>query len=289
MARKSEHMTERQRQCQRIMRDKAAMKKRRALLQKCSWVGGIVLVLGASGGSFWAFKSGAAQRFADTTIDGAYGLTARAGFVLQDIYLEGRERTAMHDIEQALAIEKGAPILRLSLTEARARLEKIDSVKMAAVERALPGTLYVRIVEREPVALWQYQGQLALVDDNGAVMRDVDRSRYPKLPLIVGEGAPKHVEELMRILAAEPVLAAKFASAIRVGERRWNIRLQNGVEVRLPETDAVQAWKKLAELDERQQLLARDVKVIDLRLQGRLFITTTPEESPVKATGAKET
>jgi len=293
MARKSEKMTPRQRQSQQIMREKTAKKKRKEIMRKVYIIGGSTLSVVLLAGGAWAWKSGAAVRTAQGVSDWGYGLTAHAGYTVQALYLEGRNRTAMEDIDKALAIKKGDPILRLSIDDMRERLEKIESVKTAAVERSLPGALYVRIVEREPVALWQNNGKLALVDDNGVVMKDLDIAPYKQLPLIVGADAPQHIKELMTILATAPDLAKHMASAIRVSDRRWNIRLsihsEGDVEVRLPEANPADAWKRVAELETHQQLLDRDVKVIDLRLEGKMFIKLAPEELQGKAVGARET
>ena len=287
--RKDDGLTARQRQSQQIMRQKAAMKKRQAFMRKLRiglLVAGVVVALA---GSAWGWKVGVVGRVVTAASDAFYNMTARAGFSVQAMYLEGRNRTPMSEIDAALGIKKGAPILRLSLDEARANLEKIESVRFAAVERALPGALYVRIVEREPVAMWQHQGKMALVDDNGVVMNGLDVEPYKNLPLIVGDDAPNHVAELMDILAQAPELAKRFSSAIRMGGRRWNIRLAGNVEIKLPEEAPAQAWKRLAELQTKEQLLDRDVKVIDLRVEDRLFIKLAPDVQPQKAGNARET
>jgi cell division protein FtsQ len=246
MAKKSDNLSTRQRQSQQIMRDKGAKKKRKALLRKATIAAGALCAFTVVAGGVWVWKTSAISRAANAVTDGAYNMTAKAGFSLQNVYLEGRGRTSMEEINNALGIKKGEPILRLSLDETREKLEQIESVKMAAVERSLPDTLIVRVVEREPVAVWQYQGQLALVDDKGTVMRDIDSKPYQELPLIVGSDAPSHVAELMEILAAEPELAKRFSSAIYVGERRWNIRLASGVEIKLPQDDAVEEARRAA-------------------------------------------
>lgn len=292
MAKKSAKLTPRQRQSQQIMRDKAMRKRRKAMMRKLVLVGGGACCTLALASGLWAWKSGAAVRTANAIIDGGYALTGKAGFTLQALYLEGRNRTALGEIEKALGVKKGAPILQMSLSEIHDRLTAVESIKFAAVERSLPHTLYVRIVEREPVALWQNQGKLALVDDNGAVMNDLDMGPYKQLPLIIGEDAPKHVGELMAILSTEPQLARRFVAAQRSGDRRWNIRLKNAggtIDVKLPEENPSDAWKKLAELALHDQLLDRNVKVIDLRLEGKMFIKVAPEDMPVKATTARET
>lgn len=291
MAKKSEALSQRQLQSQLIMRSKAARKKRQQWIKKAQIGAAVMFSVLLIGGGLWGWKSGAIARTVQTTIDGGYKLTAKAGFSVKAIYLEGRNRTSMDDINKALGIAQGEPIFQLSLAEMRERLEKIESVHVAAVERSLPGTLYVRIVEREPVALWQHQGKIALVDDQGVVMNGIDSAPYRQLPLIVGDNAPAHITELMTILAASPDLTQRFAAAVYVGERRWNIRLNGDVEVKLPETNAIDAWKKLAELETKQKLLDRDIKVIDLRLAGRMFIQVSPEElrGNKQANGAKET
>lgn len=293
MARKSDGLTPRQRQSQQIMRDKTARKKRKAMMRKVYMVGGSVFTVLLVGFGVWSWKSGAAVRTYDAVTAGAYGITVKAGFSVKSLYLEGRNRTSMEEIDKALGVKIGDPIFRLSLDEARQRLETVESVKFAAVERALPSSLYVRIVEREPVALWQNQGKLTVVDDNGVAMNDLDVGAYKQLPLIIGESAPKKVRELMGIMAAEPELAKHFSSATRVSDRRWNIRLScdNGdnVEVRLPENNPVDAWKKLAEIDQKQRILAREVKVIDLRLDGKVFIKLSPDVFTNKPVPARET
>lgn len=296
MARKKqEELTPRQRQSQKIMRDKKRKKKLQHRLRQVQIASAIAGVLLVAGGGFWTWKTGVVGRKIQAASDYVYAMTVRAGFSVQTLYLEGRNRTPMNDIDAALDINKGAPILQLSLDEVRARLEKIESVKFAAVERALPDTLYVRIVEREPVALWQYQGKIALVDDNGVAMNGLDSAPYRDLPLIVGEGAPKHVAELLDILSQQPELAKRFSAGVWVGDRRWNIRLTQAgdyhgdIEVRLPEKNPQDAWKQLAELQKKEQVLDRAVLVIDLRIEGRLFIKLPQEEIRTKPANAKDT
>src|SRR5262249_29500108 len=136
------------------------------------------------------------------------------------------------------------------------RLEKLEWVQYAAVERVLPDTLHVHIVEARPVAIWQNQGKLHLLNLDGEVVEGGNIEKYPNLPILVGEDAPTHTSELLHFLADEPQLFQQVASAIRVGERRWNLRFKSGIEVKLPEQNADQAWQKLAVLDKEQHLLS---------------------------------
>jgi cell division protein FtsQ len=291
MAKKnSDELTPRQRQSQRIMREKIQRKRRLVWKRRVQMAGAAFFAVTLLGGGGWLWVSGVGVKIATNTITGVYRLTAKAGFDIEAVYLEGRSRTGQDEINKALALTKGQSIFAADLDLMRMSLEKIDSVKIAAVERALPHTLYVRIVEREPVALWQNNGKIALVDDNGVVMSGIDSTPYAHLPLIIGDGAPARVAELITILASEPDLAKRFAAAIYTGSRRWNIRFDNGSEVKLPEKNPLSAWKALADLQTKQQLLDRAVKVVDLRLPDRLFITLSPQDMPrAKSTNAKET
>ncbi len=298
VSKKEEKLSQRQKQSQKIMRDKELHLRRQHILHKCRMVSLVGFSLFAIGGAMWSWKTNAMSRLLQLSSDAVYGLTVKAGYTVENLYLEGRNRTPLEEINKALDIDKKTPILRLPLDEIRTRLEKIESVKYAAIERALPDTLYVRVVEREPVALWQHQGKIALVDDNGVVMNGLDMTPYKSLPLIVGDDAPKHVTELLAMLLAQPDLAKRFAAAVWVGERRWNIKIKpsnnaedgaEDIEVRLPEKDSLAAWKHLAELQKKQQVLDRDIKVIDLRIDGRLFIKLPANEINNKPSNAKDT
>ncbi len=290
MARKKQdNLTLRQRESQRIMREKSARKKRQAIMRKTKIASIACLAIMVAGGGFWLWKNSMFSKAAQSVSDGMYAMTARAGFRLDTLYLEGRSRTPMTEINKALGLNKGEPILRFSLQDLKGRLESVGSIQTAAVERELPDRLVIRIVEREPVAIWQNQGKLVLVDDNGVAMPDVNLAAYRHLPLIVGKDAPTQVGEVLALLHASKELAGRFSAAVRISSRRWNIHLKDGTQVKLPEQDAAKAWESLAKLHDKQQLLDRDVRVIDLRVAGRLFIKTSPEDITSDSSSAKET
>ena len=61
-------------------------------------------------------------------------------------------------------------------------------------------------------------------------------------------------------------------ASILVAERRWNLRLTNGIDVRLPETDVAAALDRLVALDRDKKLLSRDITMVDLRLPDRVTV-----------------
>jgi cell division protein FtsQ len=213
--------------------------------------------------------------------------TATLGFRVGDVRVEGRATTDRNTILEALGAHPGTPILGVDLERARRRLESLPWVRSALIERRLPDTIYVRLVEREPMALWQHNGRVVLIDTTGSVIPVGRLDRFAKLPLVVGEDAPRHAAQLLAILASEPDLAARVTAAVDVDGRRWNLRIDNSIDVLLPEDDAAAAWTDLARLQRTSAILQRDVQAIDLRLPDRLVVRVNPEP-PKQAAPAKK-
>ncbi len=158
-------------------------------------------------------------------------------------------------------------------------------MRSASIERRLPGTLFVHLVERHPLAVWQHDGKQELIDRDGAVIPVKDLSRFAKLPTVVGGDQARHgAAALLDMLASEPDLAARVTAAIRVDDRRWNLRIDNAIDVMLPEDDAAGAWARLAKLERDNRLLQRDVQIVDMRLPDRLVMRVNdPAKEPVPA------
>src|SRR5205823_3473124 len=114
-------------------------------------------------------------------------------------------------------------------------------------------------------ALWQRNGKLFLIDRDGVVITGDRLDRFPGLIVTVGEDAPRHAGALVDMLATQPDLAARVAAATRIGGRRWNLRLDSGIDVQLPEERPEEAWNQLAQLERTSRVLARDVQVVDMR------------------------
>lgn len=243
-------------------------------LQKLAAGGVAVTALVVGSAVIW--HSGIIQRTTQNAVASVLEATARAGFKVGDITVSGRTRTPTAQIIAALGAKHGDPILGVDIQVVKDRLELIDSVKAAAVERRLPDVLHLAIVERTPVAVWQNGGQFTLVDRDGHQIPGTIAG-FEDLPLVVGDGAGGRADELLRLLGSEPKLADRVKAAIRVGGRRWNLKLDNiedGIEVRLPEDGFEAAWHKLAELEREHRLTDRQITMIDLRVPDRLIMRT---------------
>ncbi len=214
------------------------------------------------------------QRLAADLTAGTSLAAVRAGFTVQALSVEGQNRTSNADIVQALGIGARTSMLSLDTAAAQRRLEMLPWVRHAQIMRLLPSTLQVVIEEREPFAVWQLDGKLHLVDDEGKVLGPATAARSD-LPLIVGEGAAQNAQALFTSLAAYPKLRERVTAAIRVADRRWTLKLANDVDVSLPEDNMDRALDKLAELEKTHGLLEGDVVAVDLRLPDRVSLRLT--------------
>ena len=222
-------------------------------------------------------------------------LTANAGLRVRRIVIEGRANTPEPVLRAAIGARPGDPILGFSVEAARTRIESLAWIEHATVERRLPDTLVIALMERRPFAIWQNQGKFTLVDRAGLVVADQDMGQFRGLPLIVGTGAPAAASVLLDALTDRPGLGARVMAAIRVGERRWNLRMTNGTDVMLPEGAEVAALDRLQSLQQDQSLLDRPLQAVDMRLPDKLILRPTPVDAkpdtarpdPGRATGPR--
>lgn len=256
-------------------------------------VSGIGVVLAGLGGGAWVVRAGMIGEAAAATGVRIAAAATGLGFAVENVSVVGRERTSRQAILDALDVKRGAPILAFDLAAAKARLESLIWVRAVEVERRLPDTIFIRLVERQPLAYWQRQGKLVLIDRDGKVVPTDRLDAFGPLVVLVGDDAPKTGSALLDMLASEPELAPHVAAAVRVGGRRWNLRLDNGIDVALPEREAESAWHRLAGLARNDRLLERDLVAVDLRLPDRLVLRLPPEPPKPghvkKAKGGKST
>jgi cell division protein FtsQ len=240
----------------------------------------ITLIAAIAATSAWLVMSGEAARIAKNAETGALALSAKAGLKVDNVLMTGRNRVSRAAIERALGARRGMAIMDFDPHAAKTRMERLTWVHSAVIERRLPDTIFIRIIERTPLALWQFRGRIALIDNEGVVITRSRLSRYRALPLVVGADAPKQARDLIEILALYPRLNASLHAHIRVSARRWNLKFKSGVVARLPEKGTARAVATLARLLRRERLLERDVVMIDLRFADRLVVRTTAKSEP---------
>jgi len=203
--------------------------------------------------------------------------TAEGGFTAKAVDYRGLRRSDEAAVLNALQIFRGEPILTFDPHAAQQRLLALPWIESVEVRRQLPDRIVLKIVEREPAALWQAAGSWAVLDTQGRVIPTANPAKFPELPRLVGIGAPMHLDEIIALVKSEPLLADSLIAAVRVSKRRWNLRVTPGIDVRLPEKDWISAWKGLARLESGVSLFNRDVNVIDLRRHDRILFRLNPD------------
>jgi cell division protein FtsQ len=244
----------------------------------------VLAVAFIGGGAAWLVHSGAAAHAAEAGWAEVAQSGRFVGLEVGSVTVEGRNRVSRPAILEALGVRRGTAILAVDLDAARERLEALPWVRSAAIERQLPDMLHVQLVERQPLAFWQRQGKLELIDTEGKVIPTDHLDRYGALLVLVGDDAPPKGAALLALLDGEPELKSHVAAAVRVGGRRWNLHLDNGIDVELPEEDPESAWHRLAAIERSDQVLQREIQAVDLRLPDRLVLRLPPE--PPKASAA---
>jgi cell division protein FtsQ len=220
------------------------------------------------------------------TTGGVEHLAVAAGFGVKRVTVEGQLHATDADITAALKAGPNTMMLGLDTDAAKARLEAVPWIRHAQVMRFLPSTLQVVIEERSPYAVWQKDGQTYVVDDEGVVLTRALRDAYPDLPLVVGEGAGKSASQLFAVLVRYPDLKEKMLGAIRVGDRRWTLKLKSGVEVMLPDDNVDEALASLTKLEQEHGVLERDIAAVDLRLLDRITVRLHEMASAAPSDGA---
>ena len=224
----------------------------------------------------WFWLSGAVQSAADWSYHSAIQKSAEAGFSVENILVEGRVNTDPDVLLGLVNIRKGDPIFSFEPDVARDLIERISWVKSVHVERRLPDTIFIELTERRPLALFKRDNKLVLIDEEGKALTDYNLRRFSDLIMVDGENAPLHTATLVANLMAEPALAEKMEMASWVGDRRWNLRTENGIEIKLPSDDIGLALRRLAVAEEENKLLSKSLEHIDLRKPDRIIVQSAP-------------
>ncbi len=240
----------------------------------------LMLIAAVGGAGAWVWKTGHVETALNEVKWTAIKASTDLGLTVQDVLVTGRGETSREELLNALGIARGAPIIAYDFQAAKRRIEDLPWVLHARIERLLPDTLVVHIIERRPMALWQNQGAFSLIDDTGQVITQDGLARFADLIHVVGEDAPDHVGGLLELLGTQPGLKPLVKAAVRVGGRRWDLSLEGGVHVRLPEDDPSHALARLAAFEEDSGVLGRDIRVLDLRVPDRVIVRRNP--NPVR-------
>ena len=245
----------------------------------------VVLLLGSAG--FGIVKGGHLEEFTTALSDSRNAMANSAGFRITTVGINGRRQLSQDEILAIGGVNGRSSLLFLDAAAVRDKLKANPWISDATVLKFYPGQLRIDIVERSAFALWQQDGRLSVIADDGAVLEPprlesyVSR-RFLTLPLVVGKGAETRAKDFLALLARYPQVHSVTKAAIFVGERRWNLRLKDGLDVRLPENEVGNALAALSKLDKDDRLFSRDIVAVDMRLPDRLTVQLSDDAAKAR-------
>lgn len=205
------------------------------------------------------------------------------GMRIASVAVTGNQELSLDEVFAAAAMPATASLPFLDIAAVQARLKRVPLIAEVSVTKLYPNKLAITITERTAFALWQKDGAVSVVSADGTAIDALRDDRFVSLPHVVGQGANKRVKEYVGILLEVPELADQVRAGTLVGERRWNLKLKNGVDVKLPEEEPARALALLAEVDKDSRLLSKDIIGVDLRQPGRIVVRLSEEAAHVRA------
>ena len=248
-----------------------------------------VAVLLAATALYGAIRGGHADAIMDSVHDVADAIAQRAGFQSANVAIEGANRLSRADVLRVAGITESSTLFLIDADSTRARLLRNSWIAEATVAKLYPDRLEIAIVEKKPFAVWQSSGNFFVIARDGTVIDQLARERVRDagMPIVVGEGADHRAQDFLDVLDRFPAVRGETVAAVLIAERRWNLRLKNGTDIRLPEEDADVALMRLVALDHDKRILSRDVSMIDMRLPDRVVVRFSDEPAEARDAAMK--
>jgi cell division protein FtsQ len=215
-------------------------------------------------------------------------LANAAGFGITGVAIAGRKQMSEADVLAAAGITNRTSLLFLDVAQAKSALEATPRIAHASVRKLYPGDLHIKVEEREAFALWQSGGKISVIAADGTVLAPFSEQWGTQLPLVVGPGAAPKAKDILTAIDKFPALREQMRAAVLVADRRWNLKLKNGLDIRLPEDAIEGALERLATLDAEKKLLSRDISAVDLRLPDRVTVRLSDDAAQARETMLKE-
>ena len=240
----------------------------------------VLMLLGSAG--LGIVKGGHVDEFTMALSDARNALANSAGFRIKTVVINGRKQLTQDEVLATGGVNGRSSLLFLDADTVRNQLKANPWIADATVLKFYPSQLQIDIVERSAFALWQLDGHLSVIADDGAVLEPYVTRRFVSLPLVVGKGAETRAKDFLALLARYPQVQSATKAAIFVGQRRWNLRLNDGLDVKLPENDVGEALAELSKLDQEDKLFSRDIVTVDMRLPDRLVVQLSDDAAKAR-------
>ena len=240
----------------------------------------VLMLLGSAG--YGIVKGGHLEELTSAASDTRNAIANSAGFRITAVAINGRRQLTQDEVLAIGGVNGRSSLLFLDAATLREKLKANPWIADATVLKFYPGQLQIDIVERTAFALWQQGGRLSVISDDGVVLEPYVSRRFVSLPLVVGKGAETRARDFLALLARYPQVHSVTKAAVFVGERRWNLRLKDGLDIRLPENDIGNALATLSKMDKEDGLFSRDIVAVDMRLPDRLTVQLSEDAAKAR-------
>ena len=205
-------------------------------------------------------------------IENTNTLLINYGFYLQNIYISGNNNLQREDILSIINDQEYKTIFDINLFKIRNNLLLNEWIETVKIERTLPSSIKIQIIEKKPVAIWQTKLGNKLITKDGSIISNANVTAFKNsLPIIIGKGANKDAFLILQILKKNPDLYNNVWSISYINKRRWNVHLNQGLIVLLPRIKIYDAWTKIGFLQKKYKILDIGLTEIDIRNKNQIF------------------
>ena len=191
----------------------------------------------------------------------------RPEFMIKVASIDGSSDELANEIREILPLDFPVSYFDLDIKYLHKVVNEIPAVASAAIKISAGGVMQINVAEKSPAFIWRKDNVMSVIDETGSFIRIANsRVDYPKLPLVVGEAADLAVSEISSLMQANEYFKDHVRAFIRVGERRWDLILENNVRIMLPQREFLAAFDRLMLMDEAGSLLSGRLSNIDMRL-----------------------
>ena len=191
----------------------------------------------------------------------------RPEFMIKVASIDGSSDELTNEIREILPLDFPVSYFDLDIKYLHKVVNEIPAVASAAIKISVGGVLQINVTEKSPAFIWRKDNVMSVIDETGSFIRIANsRVDYPKLPLVVGEAANLVVSEISSLMQANEYFKDHVRAFIRVGERRWDLILENNVRIMLPQREFLAAFDRLMLMNEAGSLLSGRLSNIDMRL-----------------------
>lgn len=191
----------------------------------------------------------------------------RPEFMIKVASIDGSSDELANEIREILPLDFPVSYFDLDIKYLHKVVNEIPAVASAAIKISVGGVLQINVTEKSPAFIWRKDNVMSVIDETGSFIRIANsRVDYPKLPLVVGEAANLVVSEISSLMQANEYFKDHVRAFIRVGERRWDLILENNVRIMLPQREFLAAFDRLMLMNEAGSLLSGRLSNIDMRL-----------------------